>query len=37
VTAAATRNDRIDADIQPAGVKPIARSTELQAETHQEM
>jgi hypothetical protein len=32
----ATPKDKIDADIQLAGVKPIDRATDLQAETHQD-
>ena len=37
VTAPATQNDRIDVDIQLAGVKPTERAIVPQADTHQEM
>ena len=37
MTTAATANDRIEADIQLAGVKPICRPAQPQALTHQEM
>jgi hypothetical protein len=36
VATAETAKEQIDADIQPAGVKPIALATEVQAEAHQE-
>jgi hypothetical protein len=36
VTAAATAKDRIDADIQLAGVNPRKRATEVHAEAHQD-
>ncbi len=34
VSTAATAKDRMDADIQLAGVKPMARPAEVQAEAH---
>ena len=37
VAAAATQNDRIDADIQLAGVNLIRCAIRAQAVTHQEM
>jgi hypothetical protein len=36
VIPAATANDRIDADIQLAGVKPRNRATDVHAEAHQD-
>src|SRR5271165_2701555 len=36
VNAAATQKDRIDADIQLAGVKPMACPADVHAETHQD-
>ena len=36
VIAAATQKDRIDADIQLAGVKPMSRPNDVYAEAHQD-
>jgi hypothetical protein len=36
VATAATRKEQIDADIQVAGVNPIARAAWVQADAHQE-
>jgi hypothetical protein len=36
VTAAAAAKDRIEADIQSAGVKPMARPAAVHAEAHQD-
>ena len=36
VTAAATANDRIEADIQLAGVKPMAWPNDVHADAHQD-
>jgi hypothetical protein len=36
VTAAATAKDRIEADIQLAGVKPMSCPNDVQAEAHQD-
>ena len=37
VATAATLNDRIEADIQAAGVKPTCLADQSHAETHHEM
>jgi hypothetical protein len=36
VTAAATANDRIEADIQLAGVKPMSWPNDVHADAHQD-